>query len=269
MARTTEAMRADRSTLFLVDAKRRELWSKVAQGMERAEIRFPMHVGIAGHVATTGETLNIPDAYEEPRFNKDVDRLSGYRTHTILCMPLRNASGAVIGVMQCLNKQDGAFAAEDEALLGALCSQAAIALENARLFEEVVAIKNYNESILRSMATGVLTLDADGRVTTINPAALRILDLDQDRSTLAATFSDVLLTQANPDLAVDREQCPGDGPAAGRLRASHHYPQRPNREAEFEGHRPVRCPREAARDGAGDRRHHREACGPDRRSPAW
>src|SRR5919205_1026649 len=179
MARTTEAMRADRSTLFLVDAKRRELWSKVAQGMERAEIRFPMHVGIAGHVATTGETLNIPDAYDEPRFNKDVDRLSGYRTRTILCMPLRNASGAVIGAMQCLNKQDGVFVSEDENLLGALCSQAAIALDNARLFEEVVEMKNYNESILRSMATGVLTLDADGRVTTINPAACRILDLGE------------------------------------------------------------------------------------------
>jgi adenylate cyclase len=201
MARTTEAMRADRSTLFLVDAKRRELWSKVAQGMERAEIRFPMHVGIAGHVASTGETLNIPDAYAEPRFNKDVDRLSGYRTRTMLCMPLRNASGAVIGVMQCLNKQDGVFGAEDEDLLGALCSQAAIALENARLFEEVVAMKNYNESILRSMATGVLTIDTDGRVTTINPAALRILGILDDRDRVGSPYSEVLLTDANADLA--------------------------------------------------------------------
>jgi adenylate cyclase len=200
MARTTEAMRADRSTLFLVDAKRRELWSKVAQGMERAEIRFPMHVGIAGHVASTGETLNIPDAYHEPRFNKDVDRLSGYRTRTILCMPLRNATGSVIGVMQCLNKADGVFTSEDENLLGALCSQAAIALENARLFEEVVAMKNYNESILRSMATGVLTLDTDGRVTTINPAARRILGVPDDRELMGNPYGEVLLTEVNPEL---------------------------------------------------------------------
>jgi adenylate cyclase len=205
MARTTEAMRADRSTLFLVDHKRRELWSKVAQGMERSEIRFPMHVGIAGHVATTGETLNIPDAYEEPRFNKDVDRLSGYRTRTILCMPVRNASGTTIGVMQCLNKADGAFNAEDEALLGALCSQAAIALENARLFQEVVAMKNYNESILRSMATGVLTLDPEGQVTTINPAARRILNLDEEAELIGSDYREVLLGEANPKLgaAVD------------------------------------------------------------------
>jgi adenylate cyclase len=200
MARTTEAMRADRSTLFLVDAKRRELWSKVAQGMERAEIRFPMHVGIAGHVATTGETLNIPDAYDEPRFNKDVDRLSGYRTRTILCMPVRNPNGTVIGVMQCLNKADGVFTAEDEHLLGALCSQAAIALDNARLFEEVVEMKNYNESILRSMATGVLTLDTDGRVTTINPAARRILGIEEAQGVVGAHYPDVLLADANPEL---------------------------------------------------------------------
>ena len=205
MARTTEAMRADRSTLFLVDHKRRELWSKVAQGMERSEIRFPMHVGIAGHVATTGQTLNIPDAYEEPRFNKDVDRLSGYRTRTILCMPVRNASGTTIGVMQCLNKDDGAFNVEDEGLLGALCSQAAIALENARLFEEVVAMKNYNESILRSMATGVLTLDTDGKVTTINPAARRILNVNEDADLVGSDYHEVLLVEANPRLgaAVD------------------------------------------------------------------
>ncbi|HLH24189.1 MAG TPA: GAF domain-containing protein [Chloroflexota bacterium] len=200
MARTTEAMRADRSTLFLVDASRRELWSKVAQGMERAEIRFPMHVGIAGHVATTGETLNITDAYAEPRFNKDVDRLSGYRTRTMLCMPLRNANGTVIGVMQCLNKQDGVFTAEDETLLGALCSQAAIALENARLFEEVVAMKNYNESILRSMATGVLAIDTESRVTTINPAALRILGIEEDRELVGRAYGEVLLTSLNPEL---------------------------------------------------------------------
>ncbi|HEY7060904.1 MAG TPA: GAF domain-containing protein [Chloroflexota bacterium] len=211
MARTTEAMRADRSTLFLVDPKRRELWSKVAQGMERAEIRFPMNVGIAGHVASTGETLNIPDAYSEPRFNKDVDRLSGYRTRTILCMPLRNTSGAIIGAMQCLNKQDGVFTTEDENLLGALCSQAAIALDNARLFEEVVAMKNYNESILRSMATGVLTLDTDGRVTTINPAARRILGLGDEDDLVGADYRTVLLTETNAELEAAVAEVLGTG----------------------------------------------------------
>ncbi|HWP29960.1 MAG TPA: GAF domain-containing protein [Chloroflexota bacterium] len=200
MARTTEAMQADRSTLFLIDAERGELWSKVAQGMERTEIRLPLHAGIAGYVAATGTTLNIPDAYQEPRFNPEIDRLTGYRTRTILCMPVRNPGGRIIGVMQCLNKRDGVFTSEDEALLGALCSQAAIALENARLFEEVVAIKNYNESILRSMATGVLTLDPAGRVTTLNPAGWRMLGLPDTAEVIGQSYQSVLLTEANPEL---------------------------------------------------------------------
>ena len=92
------------------------------------------------------------------------------------------------------------FTAEDEDLLGALCSQAAIALDNARLFEEVVAMKNYNESILRSMATGVITLDPDGQVTTINPAARRILDLGEaERS--ARDYGEAISCRANADLA--------------------------------------------------------------------
>jgi adenylate cyclase len=200
MARTTEAMRADRSTLFLVDHRTRELWSKVAQGVERHEIRFPMHQGIAGHVATTGETQNIADAYEDTRFNKAVDMQTGYRTRTILCMPLRKADDTIVGVMQCLNKEEGPFTTEDEDLLGALCSQAAIALDNARLFEEVVAMKNYNESILRSMATGVITLDLHGQVTTINPAARRILDLGEAEM-VGAEYGEAISAELNADLA--------------------------------------------------------------------
>src|SRR5262249_24036934 len=93
MARTPEAMLADRSTLFLEDHRRGELWSKVAQGIERTEIRFPMHVGIAGHVATTGETLNIPEADDEPRFHKDVGRLTAQSTRARVCRALESAAG--------------------------------------------------------------------------------------------------------------------------------------------------------------------------------
>src|ERR671928_894496 len=100
-------MQADRSTIFLIDEKRGECWSRVAQGAEINEIRFPVGVGIAGHVAATGETLNIPDAYDDPRFNQEVDRRTGYRTRSILCMPVINKTGRCIGVTQVLNKFDG------------------------------------------------------------------------------------------------------------------------------------------------------------------
>ncbi|HSD51985.1 MAG TPA: ATP-binding protein [Candidatus Methylomirabilis sp.] len=137
MAETTHAMEADRSTLFLVDADRGELWSRIAQGLQQREIRFKSHLGIAGHVATTGERLNIPEAYDDPRFNQEVDRQTGYRTKTILCMPVRNKTGTVVGVLQVLNKRAGVFTPPDEELLDALASQAAIALENAKLYEDL------------------------------------------------------------------------------------------------------------------------------------
>jgi adenylate cyclase len=179
MAQTSSAMSADRSTIFLIDEKRGECWSRVAQGAGIAEIRFPIGVGIAGQVAATGETLNIPEAYDDPRFNQEVDRRTGYRTRTILCMPMYDADGRRIGVVQVLNKQDGVFTREDEELLSALSSQVVVALRNASLFEQVVSMKNYNESILRSMASGVVSLDADGVATTMNPAAAQILGLPE------------------------------------------------------------------------------------------
>ncbi|HWU40920.1 MAG TPA: ATP-binding protein [Candidatus Acidoferrum sp.] len=138
MEETTRAMEADRSTLFLVDRERGELWSRVALGLqEKKEIRFKAHLGISGHVATTGELLNIPEAYDDPRFNQEVDRQTGYRTKTILCMPVRNKEGRIVGVLQVLNKRVGPFSPADEEMLDALSAQAAIALENAKLYEDL------------------------------------------------------------------------------------------------------------------------------------
>ena len=171
---TSEVMNAERASLFLLDTKTGDLWSKVAQGMESMEIRVPIGVGIAGHVAMTGETINIEDAYADPRFNPDIDKRSGFRTRSILCMPLRNDAGEVMGVMQVLNKLSGVFTEEDERLLNALGSQISISLENSRLYERVLFMQNYNSSILGSIGTGVVTLGPDGRVIFVNNAAEKI-----------------------------------------------------------------------------------------------
>lgn len=168
---TSEVMNAERASLFLVDPKSGDLWSKVAQGVDSMEIRVPMGVGIAGHVAATGATVNIEDAYSDSRFNPEVDKWTGFRTRSILCMPLRNDAGEIIGALQVLNKATGVFTEEDERLLNALGSQISISLENSRLFEEVRFMQNYNASILGSIATGVVTLGPDGRVIFINRAA--------------------------------------------------------------------------------------------------
>jgi len=137
MDRTTEVMNADRSSLFLIDWDTSELWSKVAQGVRYRELRFPMDRGLAGAVASSGEILNIPDAYEDPRFNQAIDRQTGYRTRSVLCVPMTDKHGERMGVIQVLNKLTGEpFTRQDEELLCALAGQAAVAIENAQLYEE-------------------------------------------------------------------------------------------------------------------------------------
>lgn len=132
------SIEADRGTLYLVDNIKQELWSKVLQGDNMVEIRLPIGKGIAGYVALTGETINIPDAYNDPRFNPDIDKKTGYRTHNMLCMPMRNKDQTIIGVFQLLNKKEGAFDAADEQFIDALSSHASVAIENARLAQEMV-----------------------------------------------------------------------------------------------------------------------------------
>ncbi|MFL5312587.1 MAG: GAF domain-containing protein, partial [Myxococcales bacterium] len=101
----SRVVEADRCSLFLVDRERNELWSKVAQGVGTREIRFPMGKGIAGTVAQTNVPVNIPEAYADPRFNAGVDKETGYRTKSILCVPMRSLEGEVVGVLQALNKR--------------------------------------------------------------------------------------------------------------------------------------------------------------------
>jgi sigma-B regulation protein RsbU (phosphoserine phosphatase) len=136
LATALRLVNGDRGTVYLLDDKRQELWSRVVTGSQRLEIRLPYGKGIAGYVAATGDTLNIPDAYLDPRFNPDVDRHSGYHTQSMLCMPMRNNEGKVIGVFQLLNKRAGLFSAEDEQMIDAMSVHAAIAVENARLYEQ-------------------------------------------------------------------------------------------------------------------------------------
>lgn len=129
---------AARGTLWLVDQEKRELRSEVTSGARHAGLRLPLGVGIAGHVAHTGETVNLPNAYADPRFNPDIDRLSGFVTRSMLCMPLRAKKREIIGVFQLLNKKGRAFDADDEEFILELSGHAAIAIANARMAERMV-----------------------------------------------------------------------------------------------------------------------------------
>lgn len=127
---------AERCSLFILDRQRDELWSRVAQGA-KGEIRVPLGQGIAGAVARSGEVVNLRDAYDDPRFQRDWDVKNNFRTRAILCVPMRDTRGEVTGVIQALNAADGQFDGEDEELLLALGGQAAQAIENAMLYEEI------------------------------------------------------------------------------------------------------------------------------------
>lgn len=150
----TKSIDADRGTLYLVDDIKKELWSKVLQGENMVEIRLPVGKGLAGYVAETGGIINIPDAYNDPRFNPDVDRKTGYRTNNMLCMPMKNKDGKIIGVFQLLNKKGGVFETVDEQFIDALSSHASVAIENARLAQEMV--KSERLSAVGRMASTII-----------------------------------------------------------------------------------------------------------------
>ncbi len=175
MSEATRLLKADRSTLFLHNEKTKELWSEVGEGLKAVQIRLPNHVGIAGAVFQSGQTINIPHAYADLRFNPAFDQKTGYFTRSILCVPVVNKHGKIIGVTQALNRRGGPFTAEDEARLKAFTAQVSIALENAKLFEDVQNMRNYNQSVLESMSSGVITLDEENRVHTCNAAGFRLL----------------------------------------------------------------------------------------------
>jgi len=177
MSEATRMLKADRSSLFLNDPKTEELWLQVGEGLDATQIRFPNHLGIAGTVFTSGETINIPHAYADLRFNPAFDKQTGYFTRSILCVPVVNKDGKTIGVTQILNKRGGPFNEEDEQRLKAFTAQISVGLENAQLFTDVQNMKNYNDSILESMSSGVITLDEDGKIVTCNAAGMRILQV--------------------------------------------------------------------------------------------
>jgi signal transduction histidine kinase/CRP-like cAMP-binding protein len=176
---------ADRGTLYLLDRNTNEIWSKLLHGEHVGEIRLPVGKGIAGHVAETGETVNIQKTYDHPHFNPEIDQRSGYHTDTMLCMPMRNNKGEIIGVIQLLNKSGGLFNDEDEHYIEALSAHASIALDNARLHREVVhnerlsAVGRMANTIIHDLKSPMNTIKAYTKMLqqeVQNPKATEIAD---------------------------------------------------------------------------------------------
>lgn len=147
MDRLTALLGADASSLFMLDPEKQELWSRVVRGSSLKEIRLPMHSGIAGQAVSQGQSLLVPDAYADPGFNPEIDRLSGFRTRSIIAAPLRHVSGRILGVVEVLHREANAFGPEERALVEAVASQIAAVLDNVLLLEQLRA---QNEKLLRT-----------------------------------------------------------------------------------------------------------------------
>jgi Nif-specific regulatory protein len=128
---TKALLKADRVSIFLLDRAKCELWSVISQ--EKRIMRFDARLGVAGSVAMTGQTINVADAYEHPLFYKEVDLQTGYRTRTLLAVPLRDLKGEIIGVGEAINKNEGLFTDEDAELLQTLAAHVSDTIETTQL----------------------------------------------------------------------------------------------------------------------------------------
>ncbi len=200
---TKLVINADRCSVFLYDKDKNELWSKVALGMGSEEIRFSADKGFAGYVVRTGETLRIQDVSGDSRFNKDIDKHTGYKTYNMLCMPIRNIKFEIIGVFQVLNKKDGDFTDADEEILLAIGTNAGIAIENNVLFniqqkmlqEQQKLFAGFIDTLAASIdARDKITLGHSNRVRLYSEFISKQLGLNKDLSEIiskAAMLHDI------------------------------------------------------------------------------
>jgi len=176
-SRITEVIDAERSTIYLLSDDGEHLVSRVAEGQGRAEIRLTVGEGLAGWVAKSGEMLNIKDAYQDVRFDAEWDRRTGYRTRSTICVPMKNRHGRTLGVVQVLNKRAGTFTPEDEQLLTALATQAAVSIENGKLFISVINKNMELLEIKEQLERRVRELDVLFEIAQVSASATELDDL--------------------------------------------------------------------------------------------
>jgi signal transduction histidine kinase/CRP-like cAMP-binding protein len=160
----TSLTSADRGTLYILDYDKGELWSKVLRGENVEDIKLKVGQGLAGWVAKTGEIINLSDVHQDERFDSDIDKLSGYTTKSMICYPIKNREGVIIGVLQLLNSSRGEFTQLDLDFLEALSVHAALALTNAELMQQLlktdklVSLGKLTNFILSDIKKPVLTI---------------------------------------------------------------------------------------------------------------
>lgn len=177
MNKASGIVEADRSSLFLVDEEKNELWTKFAKGLEDAEIRIPISKGIVGMVAESKEPYIVNDAYQNPFFDATSDQKTGYTTKSILSVPVLNANKKLLGVIQVINKKEGEFSIQDLWILNGFAAQTSIAIENAKLFDEINRMKNYLDDLIQNLSSGIITVDKKGTIKTVNKSFCKMIGI--------------------------------------------------------------------------------------------
>jgi signal transduction histidine kinase len=192
------------SSLMLLDRNTGELIISVPTGPVKAQLsdfRIPPGKGIAGWVVAHGEPLIVPDVSVDPRFYEEVDKISGFKTKAILCVPMRNTDGEIIGVLQVINRLDGKpFTPQDINLLSEFADQAAIAIENARLYgERIHELQEAKENLVRQdkLATlgqmaGSLCHELRNSITTMRGAIYFLKDTLNEGNDEAKEYLSIL-----------------------------------------------------------------------------
>jgi len=147
ISEVTDVMGAERTSLFLYDKRKDELFSKVAEGMQDTENRVPLGAGIVGATAVSRQSINIHDAYSDPRFDSTADKYSGFVTRSVLSTPILNSKNELLGVVQVLNKRNVEGFSDDEEILKAICAHLAVTLEQAELVEVYVQSQKLQQSL--------------------------------------------------------------------------------------------------------------------------
>lgn len=189
----TSLTNADRGTLYVVDKDENVLWSKIIEGENIEEIRLKLGQGLAGWVAQTGEIINIKDATNDPRFDSEIDKTSGYKTKSMLCFPIKNRDGYIIGVLQLLNSTAGEFSDIDEKFLAALSIHVALALENASLVQQLLrtdrltSLGKVAHFIINDMKKPILTIKSlveHIKKKNVQPEIYPVLEMISDQASL-------------------------------------------------------------------------------------
>ncbi len=151
-----QVLGAERGSVWLHDEATDELVLKVATHLD--SIRLPAGIGLVGICASTKEIVNVPDCYADPRFDRAVDKATGYHTRCLLTLPLVDHKGVLVGVLQVLNKVEGSFDADDEALALALAAQCAVALQRVRMTEAVIEGERMRQELEMARTVQMSTL---------------------------------------------------------------------------------------------------------------